>query len=211
MVEFSTVKNSCKTRAIGLNLLPMQTRKVFIAAAAIALNLVLGKVAAMASLPVYLDSVGTILAAALIGWAAVGVGIGTSLLAGFIINPFYPPYAGTQATIAVLAVCLCRLGAFKRWWTAILAGYAIALVAVVVSAPVTVLLFGGVTQSGTTGINALLIAAGANIWKSVLGGSFLIESFDKPAAAATAFLVIRRLPTFPFGDRRYSQPSQPSR
>lgn len=175
----------------------MQTRHIFIGAAAVALNLTLGKIASLLGLPVYLDCIGTILTAALLpGFTAVAVGIGTSLIAGIIINPFYPPYAGTQATIALMAILLSRAGAFRYWWTALLGGYAIAIAAVIVSAPVTVLLFGGVTQSGTTAINAVLLAAGKTIWQSVIGGSFLVESIDKPTAALAAFLILRRLPPF---------------
>ena len=62
------------------------------------------------------------------------------------------------------------------------------------SAPVTVLMFGGVTLGGTTAINAVLMAAGQNIWKSVLGGSLVIESLDKVAACMIASIVFRRLP-----------------
>src|SRR4051812_48858600 len=124
----------------------MKTRQLFIAAAAVALNLTLGKVAASISAPVYLDSVGTLVCAALLGWPAVIVGISTSLLAGVLINPFYPPYMGTQITIALVGIALSRYGAFRRWWTALLGGCLVAVAAAVVSAPVTVLLFGGVTQ-----------------------------------------------------------------
>lgn len=175
----------------------MKAKAVFIAAACLTLNVVLGKIAAMLSLPVYLDSVGTILAAALLPALYAGaVGVSSSLVAGLVINPYYPPYAGTQLAVALVAVFLCRSGAFRRWWTAILSGLLIGLVSVIVSAPVTVLLFGGVTLSGTTAINAVLIASGHSIWKSVIGGSFFIESVDKPAAALLAYLVLRRLPAF---------------
>jgi len=175
----------------------MKTRTIFIAAAAIALNLTLGKFASVLTLPVYIDCIGTVLAAALLPLLpAVTVGLGTSLLAGVIVNPFYPPYAATQAAIAMVAYGLSRTGAFKRWWTALLGGYVIALTAVVVSAPVTVLLFGGVTQSGTTAINAVFLAAGKSVWQSVLRGSFIIESIDKPTAAIITFLVLRRLPSY---------------
>ena len=58
----------------------------------------------------------------------------------------------------------------------------------------TVVAFGGVTLSGTTAINAVLLASGQSIWKAVLGGSLIIESLDKVSAAVLAWLVLRRLP-----------------
>lgn len=173
----------------------MNTRRIFIAATCIALNLTLAKIANLLSLPMYIDTTGTILAAALLPPVfAVAVGVCTSLLGAVVISPFWAAYAGTQTVIALVAVLCVRLRLFDRWWTAILAGCGIALCAAIVSAPVTVIVFGGVTVSGTTAINAILMASGRNIWQSVIGGSLLIESIDKPAASLLAWLALRRLP-----------------
>jgi len=165
------------------------------AASCLALNLSLAKAAALVSLPVYLDCVGTILAAALLpGWLAIAVAAATSLLGGVVISPYFAAYVGTQIVIASVALLSVRLNLFRRWWTAVLAGGLIAVCAAIVSAPVTVLLFGGVTLSGTTAINAVLIASGRGIWKSVITGGMFIESLDKPTAALLAWVTLRRLP-----------------
>jgi energy-coupling factor transport system substrate-specific component len=174
----------------------MNTQKMVLASSLIALNVVLGKVAATLTLPVYLDSIGTILAGALMSWPiAVAVGVSTSAVAGLVIHPAYWYYFVTQAVIATVAVLLLRNGTFNRWWTAALGGLAIGLCAALVSAPVTAVVFGGVTLSGTTAINAILLASGQSLWKSVLGGSLLIESIDKVSAALIAWFVLRRLPS----------------
>ncbi|OGA17022.1 MAG: hypothetical protein A3I63_08460 [Betaproteobacteria bacterium RIFCSPLOWO2_02_FULL_66_14] len=173
----------------------MNTRYLILAASLAALNLALGKVAATLSLPVYLDTIGTIIAAVMMPWRyAVCVGVGTSLLAGIIINPVYPFYAGNQFLIATLAYVFVRFRMFTAWWKAALCGACLALAAAIAAAPVTVLLFGGVTLSGTTAINAVLMAAGNNIWKAVLTGSLVIESIDKIAACLIAWIVLDRLP-----------------
>lgn len=173
----------------------MKTQTTVMAASLIALNLVMSKVAATLALPVYLDSVGTILAAAMLPWwVTVLVGAATSILAGFIVHPAFFYYIGTQIVIALIAVAAVRLGAFNKIYTSILTGIVIAVSAAIVSAPVTVLAFGGVTLGGTTAINAVLLAAGQNIWKSVLGGSLIVESLDKIAACVLSATVLRRLP-----------------
>lgn len=173
----------------------MNARTTFVAASCLALNLSLAKAAAVLSLPVYLDCVGTILAAALLPWwMAIVVAVGTSLLGGIVINPYFAAYAGTQLVIALVSLLAFRWNLFAKWWTAILAGFLIAIAAVFASAPVTAMLFGGVTLSGTTAINAILIASGQSIWKSVITGALFIESIDKPTAALLAWLTLRRLP-----------------
>jgi energy-coupling factor transport system substrate-specific component len=177
----------------------LRTQITVMAASLIALNLVMSKVAATLSLPVYLDTIGTILAAAVLPWwAAVLIGAATSILAGFVVHPAFFYYVGTQVTIALIAVMAMRFGAFQRPWTAALAGVVIAVCAAIVSAPVTVMVFGGVTLGGTTAINALLMAAGQNVWKSVLGGSLIVEAVDKVAACLLAAVVLRRLPSSMF-------------
>lgn len=173
----------------------MKTRWIFISASCLALNLTLGKIAAMLSLPVYLDTVGTILGAALLPpFYAVAMAVMTSLLAGILINPYFVAFAGTQFALALTAIGLFRMQGFRSWHSALLAGVALALVSVTMSVPVSVLLFGGVSLSGTTAINALFLATGQGLWRSVINGSLIVETLDKSASALLAWLVLHRLP-----------------
>lgn len=171
------------------------SRNLAIAAGCIALNLSAGKVANLLSLPVYLDTIGTITAAALLSpFLTVVVGAASAFLGAVVINPVYAFYTGTQIAIALTAVGMMRLGGFRSIWWAALTGVVIAVVAAIVSAPVTVMVFGGVTVPGTTVINAVLIAAGQNLWRAVITGSLLVETADKLAAALIAWLLLQRLP-----------------
>lgn len=170
-------------------------RSLALAATCVALNLVAGKITNLLSLPVYFDSIGTILSAAILpGPLPIFVGAATSLLAWVVIHPAYLFYTGTQIAIAIAAMISFRIGAFGRLWTAVIAGLAIALTAAIASAPVTVMVFGGVTLPSVTAINAVLIAAGENIWKAVVQGGLLIESIDKTAACILAWIILKRLP-----------------
>lgn len=174
---------------------PMKTSALLIAATCVAINLVLAKVASMLALPVFLDSAGTFVAAALLPLpTAIGVAALTSLVGGMVLNPFFPFYIGTQVAIAITAWACTRAGWMRSPWMAIATGIIAACVAVIVSAPVTVVLFGGVTYGTTTAFNAIFIAAGQSIWKSVISGSAIIESVDKPAAALLAWTALSRLP-----------------
>lgn len=173
----------------------MNLRAIAIGGACVALNLVLGKVAASLALPIYLDSIGTILGAALLPpWYALAVAVISPLVGGLVIHPALPFYVGTGLTIAGLSIFATRRRLFDRWWTAALSGLVIGLAAAVVSAPVTAVVFGGVTLSGTTAINTVLLAAGHRLWQSVLAGGLLVESLDKPLAAVLAWAALRRLP-----------------
>jgi energy-coupling factor transport system substrate-specific component len=181
----------------------MNSRNIVFSASFIALNLLLGKLAATLSLPVYLDTVGTIIAAVMLPWRyAVLVGVGTSLIAGVVIHPSFPFYAFTQATVATVIYLLAKKNWFSAWPKAVCAGLLLALIAAIVSAPVTVVVFGGVTLSGTTALNAVFMAAGKNVWQAVVTGSLLVESIDKVSACVIAWLVLRRLPQQILGQKQ---------
>lgn len=172
------------------------------AAALVAMNIALAKTAALLTLPLYLDSVGTLLAGALLPAPyVVAVAALTALLGAIVVHPAFLFYIGTQLAIALLALVAARRGFLGRWWTAVLTGIAIGLAAVLASAPVTVLAFGGVTLGGATAINAILMAAGRNIWNAVLAGSLFVEMLDKPIAALLAHLALQRLPGYLTRDR----------
>lgn len=173
----------------------MDSRSTTIAATCLALNLSLAKVAALMALPVYMDTVGTILAAALLSPAyAFSIAALTSLLGGLLIHPAFPFYIGTQFLVALVALMAVRMNGFATWWKALLIGALIAVSASIASAPVTVILFGGITLSGATAINAVMLAAGHSIWKSVVAGSLIVESLDKITTAILAWQLLSRLP-----------------
>jgi energy-coupling factor transport system substrate-specific component len=171
------------------------TRISVLAAVCIALNVGLNKVAVVLALPVFMDTVGTILSAAIVPPIfSVLIGIVSNLLGGVITHPAIPFYAGTQVVIALMAIYAYRKGWFDRLFTALIVGLAIGVVSAIVSAPITVILFGGITAPGATAINAILMATGQNIWAAVLSGTLIISSIDKVIAAAVVWLLLTRLP-----------------
>ena len=68
------------------------------------------------------------------------------------------------------------------------------LVAAVVSAPVVVLLFGGVTGAGTTLIFALLVKTGHQMLTSALLTGFSAEPVDKTLSLLAAIAIARFTP-----------------
>ncbi len=170
-------------------------RTTAMAATFLALNVGLAKVANLLSLPFTFDTVGTILAAALLPlWSALLVSVLSSALGSIVIHPAFVFYVGTQVVICLAAFGALRLGLFARAWTAVLAGMAIGLLSALVSAPVTVVVFGGVSVPSITALNVLFLAAGNSLWRSVVTGSLIVESVDKAVAGLLASLVLARLP-----------------
>lgn len=171
------------------------TRAAVFSAVCVALNIGLNKIAFMLQLPVFMDTVGTILSAALVPpFYSIGVGVVSNLIGGVVTHPAIPFYSGTQVVVAVMSIASFRFGWFTTPLKAVLVGLAIGVVSAIVSAPITVLVFGGVTEPGATAINAVLLAAGHDLWTSVLSGSLLVSCVDKVIATLIVWMLVRRLP-----------------
>lgn len=164
-----------------------------ITAACVALNLAVGTIANLLSLPLSLDTIGSLTGAALLPPAlAIAVGAITAVLGWAVISPVYPYYIGTQISVVIAALAVMRLIGFDRLWKAVILGVSVAVVAAMVSAPVTVLVFGVVTVPATTAIDAVPIASGQSIWSAVTIGGLLIELADKLVVALIAWALVRR-------------------
>lgn len=158
-----------------------------ITAACVALNLAVGTIANLLSLPLSLDTIGSLTGAALLPPAlAIAVGALTAVLGWAVISPVYPYYIGTQISVVIAALVVMRLIGFDRLWKAIILGASVAVVAAVASAPVTVWVFGGVSN------NAVPIAAGQSIRSAVTMSGLLFEFADKLVVALIAWALVRR-------------------
>lgn len=160
---------------------------------AIVLNLALGQIVSLLALPLFLDSIGTVLVAILAGpWAGALTGLLTNLLGGFI-SPFFPPFAPVAVVIGLVAGFAAQYGWFRSAWKVVVSGVLIALAAALVATPIRVLLFGGITGSGASVLIAYLLATGRGLVESVLAITFLSNVADKVITALVAWFIVRRL------------------
>lgn len=174
----------------------------------LALNVVTGVVVGALKLPVYLDAIGTCLAALLLYplgvpglLAAIAVGVGSFIISGALFNPVLFWFTGTQAVIAIYAYL-----AFARHLRSkpnptlkrtlaisIFHGIVLGLICAIVNAPVVALVFGGVTGSGVSLIAAVLLKAGQSLWTATINFGLLTEPLDKGLQCVAAALVYRSL------------------
>jgi energy-coupling factor transport system substrate-specific component len=161
---------------------------------AIAINVVIGEIVALLKLPVYLDSIGTVLVGVLAGpWAGALTGTLSNIIWGLIIDPNAFPWFPVALFIGLVAGICAGYGLFKSWWKVIITGFLIALTAAIVSTPIAVYLYGGITASGSSFITAYLLATGRGLIESVLSTNFLVEPVDKIATALLAWGIIKGL------------------
>lgn len=174
---------------------PSKQLELALIAVGIAFNLSLGTVVHALKLPIYLDAVGTVLVTLLVGWrAGVITGVVSFLVGGALTNPVLPWFAGTQAVIAVYTHWIGRWGGFRTLPRTVLSGIGLGIVAAIVSAPVIVALFGGITGSGPSLVVAYLLASGKSVLKSVFLSGLAAEPLDKTLQCLLAAWLIRGLP-----------------
>lgn len=171
------------------------TRALVLAAIGIALNMALGQVASLLNLPIFLDSIGTVLAAVLCGPVIGGLtGLLTNLLWGLIQGPTAAFFAPVALVIGVTAGLLARAGMFRSWWQAAVSGVVIAFALSIVAVPIRIYLFGGVTGSGADFVVAYLLQVGQSLFGSVLLTVIGSNLTDKVVTALLVWAIIRGLP-----------------
>lgn len=115
----------------------------------VVINIVGGQVALFLRLPIYLDSIGTVLAASLFGPI---YGMLPGLLSA-VIMAINDPFALYYAPVSILFGFLCGL-IWKRqrtfWLWPFLAALLVTIPSSFVSACITAYLFGGITSSGSS-------------------------------------------------------------
>lgn len=160
---------------------------------AIALNIAIGQIVVLLKLPVFLDSIGTVLVGILCGpWAGALTGALSNTIWG-LFNPDSLPWWPVALFIGFVAGLCANAGLFKSWWKVILSGFLIALTAAIVSTPISVYLYGGITASGSSFITAYLLQTGQGVVSAVLSTGFLVEPVDKIATAMLAFAIVQGL------------------
>jgi energy-coupling factor transport system substrate-specific component len=175
-----------------------------------ALNFAIGNIVYLVKLPIYLDSIGTILCALLI-FPDRGAAIVCAFIAGFIgvilslaINPFLPWFTFSVLAIVLVSALLTAratqtfraqpLAPIPFFGTVIVCGIVTGIVSAIVSAPVVVYLFGGVTGSGSAFVVAFFLKTGQQLLNSAVFAGLTTEPVDKTLQVLVAALLYRATP-----------------
>ena len=162
---------------------------------AIALNVGIGAIVKALNLPLYLDSIGTILATIMLGWRwGAVVGVLGFIITAIIINPLAVYFVGTQVAIAIFINVMAINGWFKNVFRTVVTGLLLGLVSAIVSAPVIIFVFGGATGNGSALVTSFFVKFGHQIVNSIFLSGFSIEPLDKCLQCLLAFFIIKRIP-----------------
>lgn len=161
----------------------------------IAINMVAGQAVSMLKLPIFLDSIGTVLCAILAGpWMAVATGLLTNLLWGLLTGPIAAAFAPVAMMIGLSAGLMARAGWFNNLPKVVVSSVVITLALTLVAIPIRSYLFGGATGSGADFMVAYLHAMGSDLQESVAVTVLGTNLLDKLLTVLIAWGLVRRLP-----------------
>ncbi len=169
--------------------------KIVFIAFCIVLNIVGSNIALLLHLPLYLDSIGTIMAAVVLGpLAGMEAGGLTGLIVGATTDLYSLFFLPVQLLLGLICGLLFRkVSAVKgkqNWWAA----FVISLPGTLVSTLITVLLFHGITSSGSSILVQLLFGAGLSKAAAVFIIQILTDYLDRLLSLYVVTLVYKVSP-----------------
>lgn len=171
----------------------------------VAINFIGGQINSALKLPLFLDTIGTILNSILCGpW----VGIATVIVGkavGSITSPGYFAFILVSLGIAITVGNFSRKGFFTSIPKTLLAMLITAIVVAIIGSFVRVTFYGGLTGDGSSLIISALLANGKAMIESVFGVVFITNFIDKSLSILISLLIIRALPdrilsAYPYGE-----------
>jgi energy-coupling factor transport system substrate-specific component len=168
----------------------------------VAVNFIGGTIILLLKLPIYLDSIGTIIVGALCGaWPGVIVGLISNILTA-ITSPNNLFYAPLNMAFGVAAAYLSKKGVFKKFIPTLLSSLLFAFIGGVIGALITWTLWGFDFGAGTTAVVVL------PLWKALgspenqftkfliqILGEFSCDLLDKSITIIVCHFILKAFPT----------------
>ena len=171
------------------------TRTLTLIGLGVVINIVAGQISSWLRIPIFLDSIGTILVAVLDGAMAGGAtGLIANLVWGIIASPVEAAFAPVAIVIGLIAGIFARIGWYRQVWQVVVAGTAMAAGLTLVAIPIQILVFGGATGAGSDLAVAYFVHVGRTLASSVGVTVLLSNIADKIISALIVWSVIQRMP-----------------
>lgn len=176
--------------------LKLSTAAIALIPAAIGINYLGKLVAGLLKLPLWLDSIGTVLSAMLAG-PIIGAlsGMINNIIYGVTADPISTVYAITSGVIGLIVGVMAYKGWLKNFKTVIVVGLVVGLAAAVISTPLNLIFWGG--QTGNVwgdAFYAFLVSNDVPVWLASFGDSVIVDVPDKLATVIVSYLIFKGLP-----------------
>lgn len=175
----------------------MKNNKAYIIAfcgVCIAMNIVLGIITSALGIPLYMDTLGTVLTAALIGpLPGVIVGSLSNIITGFMYSVSDIPFFLVNAAVGLIVGL-----AAKKWKftfpTALILGLVLSVVCPVIGTPIGILIYGGLNGSWSDVLVVALQQTGHSIFAASFIRNIASNLIDKVGTCVIGWAILKALP-----------------
>lgn len=163
-------------------------------AIAICINFIGGQIALVLKLPIYLDSIGTVLTAIALG-PIYGMlpNVLSGLIMGMTVDVYSLYYAPVGIILGFVTGLVYKKYQPKKWWI-LVAAAVITIPSTIVSASITSFLFGGITSSGSSILVQLLSKTSLGMVGSCFVVQFITDYIDRVICLYLASVLIKAMP-----------------
>jgi energy-coupling factor transport system substrate-specific component len=176
--------------------LRFSTAALVLIPAAVGINYIGKLFAGTLKLPLWLDSIGTVLASMLAGPIIGAIsGAVNNIVYGLTVDPVSFVYGLTSIFIGLVAGIMAYKGWIASWPRAVVVGIAVGITAVIVSTPLNVNFWGG--QTGNFWGDALfgwVMANTDSIWLASFLDELVVDLPDKVLTVLASYAIYRSLP-----------------
>ncbi len=172
------------------------TQAVMLVALAAAVDVVGGWVAGLVKVPVFLDTIGTFVAAAVLGpWWGAAAGVANNVVSALFNGPSSVPFGIVSIAVALVwGYGLRGLQLGRNAGSLLLLNLVVAMVAAFVSAPIVYLVYGGATGHASDALTLAFEVAGKSLAAAVLVSNLVLNAADKLITAYVGLAIVRALP-----------------
>jgi len=160
----------------------------------IVINVIGGQIATFLKLPIFLDSVGTVLSGFLLG--PIGgalVGLFTNIILGFLVDPTYIPFSIVNIVIGLLSGFVAvKYGISLK--NALIVGIILSVLAPAIGTPIAVYMFDGLVGGGVDLLTAVFLQSGQDIFSSAFLARVPANLVDKLFSCVLVYYVIKPFP-----------------
>lgn len=170
----------------------ISVHKITLIALAIVINIVGSYIALGFHLPIYLDSIGTIMTAILLGpFYGLFPGVLSALITGMTSDIYALYYMPVGVVLGIVTGLIFQKNKTNKLFVK---AFCISVPASLISACITANVFGGITSSGSTMLVQLLAKTPLGLTLSCLIVQFFTDYFDRLLSLWLVFSVIKKLP-----------------
>ena len=159
----------------------------------VAINYVGGQIAVSLGLPIYLDSIGTIIVAAIMGpWIGATSGVLFNIISSLVQgNVMASLFALCNIGSGLIVGYMARYGKYKKIWHIVIATVLVSLWNSIVAAPISMVVYGGI--DGNVGTNLMIVGFQA-LGTAAFLARIPANLVDKGIACVIAWIILRKLP-----------------